>query len=178
MCKSEISFFDLEFLKDVTTALIGAGIGTITAVGIFIGSNRKERKREQAKNDHESKNRLLYTSNLLESFKTKLDDTLESLSTLISQFKNDPIRFHLPVIAINESSILLNEMLKSEKTFISHNEIFGADSIKHFNNLRNEVAFFEIQMNQLSDMNIRAKDYDFQRKREMMELINHIMRNL
>lgn len=178
MCKSEISFFDLEFLKDVTTALIGAGIGTITAVGIFIGSNRKERKREQAKNDHESKNRLLYTSNLLESFKTKLDDTLESLSTLISQFKNDPIRFHLPVIGINESSILLNEMLKSEKTFISHNEIFGADSIKHFNNLRNEVAFFEIQMNQLSDMNIRAKDYDFQRKREMMELINHIMRNL
>jgi len=178
MCKSDIVFLDLEFLKDVTTTLIGASIGTITAVGIYIGSNKKERNREKAKNDQESKNRLLYTSNLLESFKTKLDNTLESLSTLISQFKNDPIRFHLPVIAINESSSLLNEMLKSEKTFISHNEFFGAKAIKQYNNLRNEVAFFEIQMDQLTDMNIRAKDYDFQRKRELMELVNHIMRDL
>lgn len=178
MCKSDIVFFDLEFIKDVTTALIGAGIGTITAVGIYIGSNKKERKKEKAKNDQESKNRLLYTSNLLESFKTKLDDTIESLSKLISKFKNDPIRFHLPVIAINESSSLLNEMLKSEKTFISHNDFFGAEAIKHYNNLRNEIAFFEIQMDQLTDMNIRAKDYDFQRKKEFMELTNHIMRDL
>ncbi len=178
MCQSDIVFFDLEFIKDVTTALIGAGIGTITAVGIYIGSNTKERKREKAKNDRESKNRLLYTSNLLESFKIKLDNTIESLSKLISQFKNDPIRFHLPVISINESSSLLNEMLKSEKTFISHNEFFGAKAIKHYNNLRNEIAFFEIQMDQLTDMNIRAKDYDFQRKREFMDLTNHIMRDL
>jgi hypothetical protein len=178
MCQSDITFFDLEFLKDVTTTLIGASIGTITAVLIYIGSYKKERKREEAKNDRESKNRLLYTSNLMGSFKIKLDNTIESLSTLLSQYENDPIRFHLPFIAINESSSLLNEILKSERTFISHNEFFGTEAIKHYNNLRNDVAFFEIQMDQLTDINIRAKDYDFQRKREFMELINHIMRDL
>lgn len=178
MCKTEIAFFDLDFIKDVTTALIGALIGTMTAVCIYIGSNKKEKTKEKELKNRQVKNKLLYTRNLILNFKTKLDDTIQSLENLIKQFENHPIDFHLPVIAINESSSLLAELLKSENTFVSHNDYFGIDRIKNYNNLRNEVAFFEIQMQQLLEMNIRAKDYDFQRKKEMMDITNSIMREL
>ena len=178
MSEDKIVFFDLEFIKDVTTTLIGASVGTITAVAIYLGTDKKVRLLEKEKSEQESKNRLLYMGHLLLNFKVKLDDTLISLSNLISDFKSDPIKFHLPVFGINESSSLLAEMLKSGETFISHNEHFGAVAVKHYNNLRNEVSFFEIQMNQVLDMNVRAKDFDFQRKKEFMEIVNYVMRDV
>ena len=83
MCQSNIVFFDVEFIKDVTTTLIGASIGTLTAVWIYIRTNKKERKKEKIRIDRERKNKLLYTSNLISSFKSKLEGTIESLDKLI-----------------------------------------------------------------------------------------------
>ncbi|GAB5418850.1 MAG: hypothetical protein Crog4KO_01690 [Crocinitomicaceae bacterium] len=171
-------FWDLDFFKNVTSTLIGAFIGTATTVLIYFMTIRSEKKKERKNREETRRNKLFYTKTLLESFDRKIDDTIESLEGQISSFEEDIIPFHLPVFSINESSTLLNDLLKSEETFELHNKYFGTDKIKHYNNLRNELAFYEIQLAQIEDMNSRAKDYDFQRKKDVSEKVDQIMEDL
>lgn len=171
MCKNDPTFFDLDLLKSVTGALVG----TTTALAIYFLTIRHDRKKSQKQKEAEGRNKIMYLKVLISSFKDKLSDTTISINEVIEKFEADPISYHLPVIAVNESASLLNSLLRSEELFIAHNDLFGIGRIKNYNNLRNEISFYLTQTEQLFDMNIRAKNYDFERKKNISRKIDKIM---
>jgi hypothetical protein len=168
------TFFDYEMLKDI----IGALIGTLTALGIYFLTIRHDKKNERDREKKVQIDKLNYLENLIESFINGIDSLNQSLKDLIENFEKDIITFHPPVMAVNESAPILEEYLKSEELFIAYSELLGTEKIKNFNNLRNESSFFLFQKNQIDDMNARAKNFDFERKKEMSQLVDTIMADL
>jgi hypothetical protein len=165
------TFFDYDLLKDI----LGALIGTLTALGIYFLTIRHDRKKHQLVERKLKTEKMIYLENLINSFINHVSGLNESLMSLITKFENDPITFHLPIMPVDETGVILDELLKTESLFIAHTELFGQEKIKNYNNLRNEVSFFLIQSAQIDDMNIRAKNFDFERKKEMSEMIDNIM---
>lgn len=168
------TFFDYEFLKDI----IGALIGTLTALAIYFLTIRHDRKKQQVLETKLKKEKMIYLDNLIKSFLKNVSGLNEALKTLIAKFEKDPISFHLPEIPVDEASHILNELLKTENLFIAHTEMYGQQKIKNYNNLRIEVSFMLVQSAQIDDMNNRAKQYDFDRKKDVTDIIDKIMETL
>ena len=169
-----LAFFDTDFIKDIIGALIGTG----TALLVFYLTIKRETKKVKQKEIENNENRIKRFNYLLESSSKHIKNTILNLEKNIQEIEADNLNFHLIVINPNNSLSRLSELINNEKHFFSYIEVYGSESIKNHSEISNLIDFFSSQIDQLFIIKEKSQNFDYQRKVRYTNLIrettNHI----
>lgn len=173
MCNLETvnTFFDLDFLKDIISALIGTG----TALLLFYLTIRSDKKKEKKKNKEDDQNRIRHFSNLVNSSTRHVDKIISNLDEMVGEYEKNQIEFQFLRFSPNKSFNRLEKLLKNENYFQSYVNLFGENKIKSFNNISTEVDFFNMQIEQIWEMVKSSQKFDYERKKRFKEQVAELM---
>lgn len=165
------SFFDKEFFQN----LIGALIGTGTAILIFYMTISSDKKKEKKKNHEADLNRITHFSNLVNSSISHIEIIIQNLQDVIQKYEDGEIKFQLLRFSPDKSLIRLEELLKNENYMLSFVSVFGKDNISKFNNISREVDFFNMQIEQILDILKISQKFDYERKNDFRAKANELL---
>lgn len=117
----EIIFQFGEFFMDsdssLLESLLGAFIGTGTALGIFLLEYWRQKKNEREKRESDLKDFLFYFKELYKGILKTLEKQIPAYEKNAHNFKNEPFKFHLLEQSINQDLERVSEKLDLERLF-------------------------------------------------------------
>jgi hypothetical protein len=141
--KDSSSFWSLDLFKAIFTPFVG----TLTALGVFYLTSRRDRRKEEAKKANDSRNRAKYISNLLnDTIKTTQKQTM-SLYEFLPKLQTDFTNYHPIPRIVNSNLDRLIRVLGDEISFTSITKVDIGDSIDEkievYNKLVSKVDFVD-----------------------------------
>ncbi|OPB84429.1 hypothetical protein [Elizabethkingia ursingii] len=162
-----------EFVKNIIGDIIGASIGTGTALAIFYLTIRNDKEKEQDRIRNESENRNENFINLLKSSVLHLVAVDECLSRMINQFDSDIINFPLMEFTPDKSFDRLEEYLGNENYFQSFVYVYGVNC---YNNLTKSIDYFNTQLRNIIPSLEKTRIADYENKIKYKELSKQAIR--
>ncbi|MDV4068895.1 hypothetical protein CMT34_11895 [Elizabethkingia anophelis] len=162
-----------EFVKNIIGDIVGASIGTGTALTIFYLTMRNDKVKERDKIKKESENRNENFLNLLKSSVLHLVAVDECLSKMINQFDSDIISFPLMEFIPDKSFDRLEEYLGNENYFQSFVYVYGVNC---YNNLTKSIDYFNTQLRNIIPSLEKTRIADYENKVRYKELSKQAIR--
>ena len=137
----DIVFQSGEFIEqggaNILETLVGAFIGTGTALGLFLFEGRRQRKTEREKKENDLRDFLFYFCLLLKGIKATLEKQIPEYKEHSTKLKEEPFNFHLLNQNINEDLERISTKLDLERLFHAYILVNGSDDIskKEYKNL-------------------------------------------
>lgn len=120
------NFFSSQYFSDMTISVFGAFIGIGGALWIFNQTLEKNREADENKKNNYLKNRLMFTSNLLDSVLIQMSRQIDMFMDQAERIFDNPFEIHVvQIFASNQMDRLLN---------IDSQDLFEAFLLKYGNN--------------------------------------------
>lgn len=160
-----------SFWSDLVVAILGALIGTGTALWVFYLSNAKQLKNENLKKTENQNNKLYYFSSLVHGAMLVLDGQKNNVKKFIYETKLRP--FDLPemgYIPMNDVDRIISK-LNLEDYFLSYTSKYGVKlkTVKEYKNIISSFDFLSSNFTALISQLEKAQQFDYQRKIQFKE---------
>ncbi len=161
-----IAFFDQDFIKN----LIGALIGTGTALIVFYLTIKNDRKKERKLDKEKNNQRLDNFLNLLESAKKQIESFEKDLEQQINNFSKDELQF--PPLTFNPDYSIerLKTLMQDENYFFAFAKVHKK-KIADYNEIVLLIDYFISQEKQVVEMTNRDFKTVLKLKRKFSESV-------
>jgi len=166
-----------SFLGDFLINALGALIGTLTALAIFLLTIKHDRKKEKWNEEKTTSQRLHYFSSIMDS----ITDTVKKQSDCLKEFfeKQRQDILNIPLITLLPDNDLKRflELQNHEDYFHAYLRKFGYSSeiVEEYRKFYSLVDFLKAQTDQLQDMLMKSMQFDHERKIRYKNIVENAM---
>lgn len=172
--KQEIlSFFDIDFIQDIIGALIGTG----TALLIFYLTIKSDKKSEKENLEKLNRQRQIYFKNLLESNFKQFKLFLHLVEKHLEVLKNSKLEFPICEINPDSSSNRFKLLLQNDEYFYSFVDLYGEDLIFNYNEIALEVEYFDAVETQFIQKTDEISNHVRELRKEYAWKIHYLIEN-
>lgn len=123
--------FFIEGSSSLLESILGALIGTGTALGVFLLENWRQKNNEREKRESDLKDFLFYFKELYTGIIQTLEKQIQAYEKNAKNFKEEPFKFHLLEQSINQDLERVSEKLDLERLFHAYILVNGnSDEVK------------------------------------------------
>ncbi len=166
-----------SFWSDFFISILGALVGTLTALWVFMLTVKHDRKKEKEKEEKIISQRLHYFSSMIDS----IADTVSKQSKHIKEFcqkqRNDTL--NIPLITLLPMNDLkrFSDLQNHEDYYHAYLSKFGykTETVKEYRNFYSLIDYLKSQTDQAQEMLTKSMQFDYERKVQYKELVEKAM---
>jgi len=166
-----------SFWTDFFINVLGALIGTLTALVIFLLTVKHDRGKEKEKEDKTISQRLHYFSSMIDSINETVRKQSNHLKIFYETQRKDTLNIPLVTLLPDNDLKRFSELQNHEDYYHAYLSKFSYDSeiVKEYRNYYSLIDFLKTQNNQFQDMLMKSMQFDYERKVRYKNIVEKAM---